>query len=104
MTVLGLLGLVLMLVHPPQGEPAARVIVRVPERPDPASRYLFYLHGRIVEDQGVNAVSPEYGRYRYSTILQRLAGHGFVVVSEARRRIRILRPTPRRSLSRSAIW
>jgi hypothetical protein len=42
------------------------------------------VHGRIVEDQGVNAVSPEYGRYEYSIILQRFADHGFVVVSEAR--------------------
>ena len=28
---------------------------------DPAKRYLFYLHGKIIEDQGIPAVSPDYG-------------------------------------------
>lgn len=51
---------------------------------DPAKRYLFYLHGKIIEDQGLPAVSPDYGEYKYKAILQALEGHGFVVISEQR--------------------
>ncbi len=51
---------------------------------DPTKRYIFYLHGRIIEDQGIPAVSPEYGSYEYETILDKLASHGFTVISEQR--------------------
>jgi hypothetical protein len=61
-------------------------LARAPERPDANVRYLFYLHGRIVEDQGAEAVSPDYGRYEYAAILQQLAARGFIVVSEVRPR------------------
>jgi hypothetical protein len=53
---------------------------------DPGQRYLFYLHGKIIEDQGIPAISPEYGEYRYEDILRELASHGFVVISEVRPR------------------
>jgi hypothetical protein len=51
---------------------------------DPAGRYLFYLHGKIIEDQGLPAVSPDYGEYEYASILKTLESHGFVVISEQR--------------------
>ena len=51
---------------------------------DPAARYLFYLHAKIVEDEGLPAVSPAHGEYEYGAILDRLASFGFVVVSEIR--------------------
>jgi hypothetical protein len=51
---------------------------------DPGSRYLFYLHGKIIEDQGLPAISPDYGEYEYAAILKALQGHGFVVISEQR--------------------
>jgi hypothetical protein len=51
---------------------------------DPAARYLFYLHGKIIEDQGLPAISPEYGEYHYLEILEALRSHGFVVISEQR--------------------
>ena len=51
---------------------------------DPARRYLFYLHAKIVEDEGLPASSPEHGEYQYGAILDRLASFGFVVVSEVR--------------------
>ena len=53
-----------------------------PARIDPAAKYLFYLHGKIIEDQGLPAISPDYGEYQYAAILQALAGHGFHVISE----------------------
>ena len=67
-----------------QGQAPVPVVPHAPERPDAAGRYLFYLHGRIVEDQGVDAVSPEHGEYQYSAIVQQLATEGFTVISEVR--------------------
>ena len=55
-----------------------------PRSIDSAKRYLFYLHGRIIEDQGIPAVSPEYGEYEYEVILGKLASHGFTIISEQR--------------------
>jgi len=57
-----------------------------PEAIDPAKRYLFYLHGKIIEDQGLPAVSPEFGEYQYEAILERFSTYGFVVISEQRPR------------------
>jgi hypothetical protein len=51
---------------------------------DPQARYLFYLHGKIIEDQGLPAISPEYGEYEYAAILEALAAGGYVVISEQR--------------------
>jgi len=55
-----------------------------PESIDPAKRYLFYLHGKIIEDQGIPAASPDYGEYEYEAILKKLSGYDFVVISEQR--------------------
>lgn len=49
-------------------------------------RHLFYLHGKIIEDQGPLGVSPVYGRYDYPAILAAFRRRGFEVVSEARPR------------------
>jgi len=55
-----------------------------PDSIDPSQKYLFYLHGKIIEDQGIPAVSPDYGEYEYEAILKKLASYGFVVISEQR--------------------
>jgi hypothetical protein len=55
-----------------------------PESIDPEKRYLFYLHGKIIEDQGILAFSPDFGEYEYGSILETLSGYGFVVISEQR--------------------
>ena len=55
-----------------------------PKVVDPSSRYLFYLHGQIIEDQGLPATSPVFGDYEYEAILQKLSSYGFVVISEQR--------------------
>ena len=51
---------------------------------NPSKQYLFYLHGKIIEDQGIPAISPDYGEYEYMAILEKFAGYGFVVISEQR--------------------
>ena len=45
---------------------------------------MFYLHGKIIEDQGIPAISPDFGEYEYAAILEKLSGYGFVVISEPR--------------------
>jgi hypothetical protein len=55
-----------------------------PDSIDLAKHYLFYLHGKIIEDQGIPAISPDYGEYEYAAILMKLSSYGFVVISEQR--------------------
>jgi dienelactone hydrolase len=61
-----------------------RILEHVPDAPDPDARYVFYLHGRIIEVQGPEAVSPDFGRYEYRKILETFATPGFQVVAEVR--------------------
>lgn len=56
----------------------------VPRNIDKAGRYMFYLHGRIVEEQGANAVHPVFGEYKYLDILDSLKKYKFHVISEVR--------------------
>ncbi|MGB5233220.1 MAG: hypothetical protein WBN83_17030 [Desulfoprunum sp.] len=60
------------------------ILQQAPDEPDLSSRYLFYLHGLIVEEAGIRPRSEEHGYYEYQLILEELAGRGFVVISEAR--------------------
>jgi predicted small secreted protein len=55
-----------------------------PEQIDPSKRYLIYVHGKIIEDQGLPAISPDYGEYEYDAILKKLSSYGFVVISDQR--------------------
>jgi hypothetical protein len=56
----------------------------VPSTVDRTARYLFYLHGYIVEAGNLRPVSPKFGVYEYPEILETFKQNGFVVVSEAR--------------------
>ena len=56
----------------------------VPQNPDPVLKYVFYLHGGIVQAQGANAVSQYYGKYEYQAILEKLQSKGYYVISEVR--------------------
>ena len=59
----------------------------LPARIDPASYYLFYLHGGVVTVKGDNAINdpvPQFGPYQYSRILDTLRAHRFHVISERR--------------------
>jgi hypothetical protein len=61
-----------------------KVNTSAPKKIDRSSRYIFYLHGKIIEEQGANAFSKEYGKYEYQKILDTLTKAGFVVISEQR--------------------
>ena len=60
------------------------VLKDVPARVDAKASYLFYLHGRIIENKGIRPTDPRYGVYEYEEILNTLAAKGFTVISEAR--------------------
>lgn len=60
------------------------IYTTIPEVVQPDVQYLFYLHGGIIQSRGIDAVSPYWGRYEYTAILDTLANHGFIVISEAR--------------------
>ena len=55
-------------------------------RENSETRYLFYLHGRIVEEQGADAFSEEYGPYKYNEIISTLDSIGYQVISEVRKK------------------
>src|SRR5262245_59341042 len=60
------------------------IINDAPLNTDPNADYLFFLHAKIVEDQGIHPTSPKYGAYKYEEILNTFKNDGFIVISEAR--------------------
>ena len=62
----------------------SQVSASVPGKVNANSKYLFYLHGGIVQDQGENAVSTYFGPYLYRAILDTLSNRGYHVISERR--------------------
>lgn len=63
---------------------SGQIFAEVPDDIDPSARYLFYLHGRIIEEKGVRPTHPRFGVYEYQKIVERFADLGFVVISEVR--------------------
>lgn len=55
-----------------------------PPSPDVRARYVIYLHGRIIEDQGRRPTHATWGTYEYQQILDKFAADGLVVISEQR--------------------
>jgi hypothetical protein len=55
-----------------------------PGRAQSPPRYLIYLHGRIIEDEGRRPTSPDFGTYEYDAILDILRRSGFVALSDRR--------------------
>ena len=64
--------------------PGGGVLRDVPEKIDANAKYLFYLHGRIIEVQGVRPRHEQHGFYEYEEILRAFAARGFNVISEPR--------------------
>jgi len=69
---------------PAPTEPALQIFNDAPAEIAPDARYLFYLHGAIIERAGVRPTHPQFGVYEYQKILEVFAERGFVVISEAR--------------------
>ncbi len=64
-----------------QGE----ILSDVPQKVDALALYLFYLHGKIVE-QDRRPTHPQHGVYEYDQILGTFKQNGFVVISEQRKK------------------
>ena len=56
-------------VEPSATTPAGAVLTEIPEILDPEAEYLIYLHGAIIEEQGMQATHPQFGTYNYTEIL-----------------------------------
>jgi acetyl esterase/lipase len=62
----------------------AAVLSSPPASPDPHQQYVIYLHGAIVTGSDGRPTSPHFGVYEYRKILEALAAHDLVVLSEIR--------------------
>jgi len=69
---------------PPPAEASPQIFADIPAEIDPGARYLIYLHGAIIETQGIRPTHPRFGVYEFEEILTIFAERGFVVISEAR--------------------
>ena len=56
----------------------------IPDQVNPDEYYIFYIHGAIIETEGVDAVSPEFGLYEFSKILEYFSENGYNVIAEIR--------------------
>jgi hypothetical protein len=65
---------------------AQAIFPDIPDKIDTKAKFLFYLHGRIVEIKGIRPISVKYGAYEYEKIIEALKNRGFIVISEARGR------------------
>ena len=63
---------------------AGSVQESIPINPNIKARYLFFLHGKIIEKKGDPATSKKYGDYEYQKMLKVFNEAGFEVISEAR--------------------
>lgn len=82
--IIPLLLLILSCSSPPRSTTTGVVLRSVPDTINTSDHYIFYLHGGIIQMEGIDAVSPYFGRYEYTKILQALANAGYIVISERR--------------------
>lgn len=68
----------------PVSRPEGAILSEVPPNPAANAKYLFYLHGKIIEDEVIRPTHPAYGTYEYEQILTTFEQRGFTVISEAR--------------------
>jgi hypothetical protein len=61
-----------------------KIYDRIPITIDPSARYVVYLHGRIIEDEGPRPTHADWGVYEYRQILEALAAGGATVIAEQR--------------------
>lgn len=54
------------------------------EAADPSKHYVFYLHGRIIEDGDLRPTHEVWGLYDYPAVVDALGSRGAVVISEQR--------------------
>jgi len=63
---------------------AEKFSYNLPSVINPSARYVFFLHGKIVEKRGPNGRHRCFGIYDYHGIVKSFRNQGFVVISEIR--------------------
>jgi hypothetical protein len=66
------------------GGAAGEILEAPPQSASPQSDYILYLHGRIIETEGIRPTHPRFGIYEYEAVLRALAANGASVISEVR--------------------
>jgi hypothetical protein len=56
----------------------------LPKHPNKGERFVFYVHGRLIENHGLRPHDDRLGTYEYLDILKTLASRGLHVISKAR--------------------
>ena len=60
------------------------ILSDVPDSANSTESYLFYLHGGVVQAQGIPAVSEYFGTYEYLVILDSLSRYHINIIAEVR--------------------
>jgi len=63
---------------------AQELLNEPPAKLERDKKYLFYLHGKFLENNPLDASHPRYGEYAYEKIKKAFSSKGFVVISEKR--------------------
>jgi hypothetical protein len=61
-----------------------KCLYELPSAIIPSAKYIFFLHGKIAEKYGPNAIHPYFGIYDYHGIVKSFVKCGFTVISEIR--------------------
>ena len=81
-----ILSVIIMVLFPVSLLNGQGISSNIPSKVDSTKKYLFYLHGRIIEEKGTRPAHPRFGIYEYGKILKTFADSGFTVISEARKK------------------
>jgi hypothetical protein len=80
-----LVSAIALLLAAPSGHALAQTVLHtLPEQISADTRYVLYVHGRIIETEGPEAVSERFGPYDFRGITEALAARGNVVIAELR--------------------
>lgn len=77
-------AMMLWLAATTGGALAQTVLRELPEQINPDARYIIYVHGRIIETEGPEAISERFGRYDLRGITEGLSSRGQLVIAEVR--------------------
>lgn len=79
-----LLFFALIIVHGSGAFAAGTLYEDIPGEPKVDEKYIFYLHGGLIEERGLGATHRKHGKYEYFKIARALTARGHNVVAKAR--------------------
>ncbi|MBL4679131.1 MAG: hypothetical protein JKY88_00220 [Pseudomonadales bacterium] len=63
----------------------AEILDHFPEQLNEESKYIIYLHGRIIEDKGIRPTHPKFGVYEFEALAISFAKAGYTVIRQVRK-------------------